>query len=112
MFTTPFIDPTTGDLHLSWDVPYEKGTLRAEGYIGNKLVKTAIVQTTKDADRLCAEVKQLGDFFFIEVSACDTDYKVVPTFNGLIYVKTDINAYLIGINQTKELCWAVRYWLS
>lgn len=90
--------PTTGDLHLSWDVPYEKGTLRAEGYIGNKLVKTAIVQTTKDADRLCAEVKRLGDFFFIEVSACDTDYKVVPTFNGLIYVKTDINAYLIGMD--------------
>lgn len=90
--------PTTGDLHLSWDVPYEKGTLRAEGYIGNKLVKTTIVQTTKEADRLCAEVKQLGDFFFIEVSACDTDYKVVPTFNGLIYVKMDINAYLIGMD--------------
>lgn len=90
--------PTTGDLHLSWDVPYEKGTLRAEGYIGNKLVKTTIVQTAKEADRLLAEVKQLGDFYYIEVSACDADLSVVPTARNIIKVKLGSNAELIGMD--------------
>ncbi len=90
--------PTTGDLHLSWDVPYEKGTLRAEGYIGNKRVKTTIVQTAKEADRLLAEVKQLGDFYYIEVSACDADLSVVPTARNIIKVKPDRNAELVGMD--------------
>nr|MCR4586861.1 glycoside hydrolase family 2 protein [Lachnospiraceae bacterium] len=31
--------PTTGDLHLSFDVPFEEGELVAEGYIGKRKVK-------------------------------------------------------------------------
>jgi beta-galactosidase len=30
-YALPVVHPTTGDLHLSWDVPYEPGVLRAVG---------------------------------------------------------------------------------
>ena len=32
----PYIPPTTSDLHLSWDVPFESGTLKV---VGKKRVK-------------------------------------------------------------------------
>jgi beta-galactosidase len=37
---------TTADLHLSWDVPYEPGALRAVGTKGGKVVSTIEVPTT------------------------------------------------------------------
>lgn len=40
---------TTADLHLSWDVPYEPGTLRAVGVKAGKVVSTATVSTTGEA---------------------------------------------------------------
>ncbi len=30
-YAQPLVNPTTTDLHLSWDVPYEPGVLRAVG---------------------------------------------------------------------------------
>ncbi len=39
---------TTSDLHLSWDVPYEPGTLRAVGTKDGQTVATAEISTTGD----------------------------------------------------------------
>jgi beta-galactosidase len=40
---------TTADLHLSWDVPYAQGTLRAVGLKDRKVVVTEEVSTTGEA---------------------------------------------------------------
>ena len=39
---------TTSDLHLSWDVPYEPGTLHAVGTKNGETVATAEISTTGD----------------------------------------------------------------
>ncbi len=39
---------TTSDLHLSWDVPYEPGTLRAVGTKNGQVVATEEISTTGD----------------------------------------------------------------
>jgi len=36
----------TSDMHLSWDVTYEPGTLKAVGYIGGQPVATDVIYTT------------------------------------------------------------------
>lgn len=54
--------PTTNDLHLTWDVPFEAGELRAEGYIGDKLVIVEKVRTTgrPAALRAVSDTETLG----------------------------------------------------
>ena len=95
--------PTTGDLHLVWDIPYEKGTIRAEGYMGDKLVKTALVETTGAIERLSADIRELGKFYGIEVSACDKEDRVVPTADIMIEVNAEDNTELIGMDSGNML---------
>ena len=53
---TPPVWPTTGDLHLSWDVPYQPGALRAVG-------------RDKDGQVICeCEVATAGAAAWVEVS--------------------------------------------
>ncbi|MGD0754664.1 MAG: glycoside hydrolase family 2 TIM barrel-domain containing protein, partial [Bacteroidales bacterium] len=37
-YASPYIPPTTSDLHLTWDVPYEPGTLKAVGKKDGKVI--------------------------------------------------------------------------
>ncbi|MCR4616910.1 MAG: DUF4982 domain-containing protein, partial [Lachnospiraceae bacterium] len=50
----------THDLHLSWDVPFEPGVLRAEGYRNGELVCVKEVKTTKEPVKLYAKYEE-GD---------------------------------------------------
>ena len=90
--------PTTGDLHLSWDVPYEAGELRAEGYIGDKLVKECVVKTTGEMSKLAADVKNVGEFTFVEISAADENGDVVPNAAPVVTVKYDDTVEFIGMD--------------
>jgi beta-galactosidase len=45
-YDRPFINGTTADLHLSWDVPYEPGVVKAIGHKNGKLVAVDSIQTT------------------------------------------------------------------
>lgn len=75
-------NPTTNDLHLSWDVPYEPGTLRAQGYINGKLVAEAVVETTQEPARLVAEAYRsairTGEIAQIELHMEDENGRRVP----------------------------------
>jgi len=63
-YTQPVVRPTTGDLHFSWDVPYEPGVLRAVGRL-------------RDGTPACeAEVRTAGPAVAIRVS---TDRDTVTT---------------------------------
>ncbi len=90
--------PTTGDLHLSWDVPYEKGVLRAEGYIGDKLVKSCEVETTGPVSNLSITKKSLGEFYVFEVDAVDDNGKTVPDDNGEVVVSFDKALEFVGMD--------------
>ena len=75
-------NPTTNDLHLSWDVPYEPGILRAEGYMDGKLVIEKSVETTGVPARMVAEAWSAlirpGEIAQIELHMEDEKGRPVP----------------------------------
>lgn len=93
---------TTNDLHLAWDVPYEPGVLRAEGYIANKCVAVEEISTTKEAIALhersnVTEVK-VGQLAQIELECIDEDKRSVPDATPLVQCRINGNAHLIGMD--------------
>lgn len=95
---------TTADLHLSWDVPYEPGTLQAIGKINGKVVATEQVVTTgdpagvaifADKDLLAADAR---DVVHITAEIVDSDGRLVPTSDNEITFALDGPARLIGVD--------------
>ncbi len=93
----------TGDeLHFSWKVPYEPGTLRATGRTDGNEILTEEVKTAGlpakiilTADR---QTIQAGgqDLSFITVQVTDKDNNPVPYANNLIYFTLEGNAMIAG----------------
>lgn len=81
-------NPTTNDLHLSWDVPYEPGILRAEGYMDGKLVIEKSVETTGVPARMVAEAWSAlirpGEIAQIELHMEDEKGRPVPDAEPMI----------------------------
>jgi beta-galactosidase len=100
-YERPYIPPTTSDLHLSWDVPYEPGTLKI---VGRKDGKTIIeeVRTTSvpEAIRLTADRNNINadtqDIVNIKVEIVDENGLVVPTAGNLVEFKVEGEGILIG----------------
>jgi beta-galactosidase len=100
-YERPYIPPTTSDLHLSWDVPYEPGTLKI---VGRKDGKTIIeeVRTTSvpAAIRLTADRNNINadtqDIVNIKVEIVDENGLVVPTAGNLVEFKVEGEGILIG----------------
>jgi beta-galactosidase len=61
-YATPKADPTTTDLFLTWDVSYEPGVLKAEGYRNGELVVTRELHTAGEpaALRLSLDREQIA----------------------------------------------------
>jgi beta-galactosidase len=100
-YERPYIPPTTSDLHLSWDVPYEPGTLKI---VGRKDGKTIIeeVRTTSvpEAIRLTADRNNINadmqDIVNIKVEIVDENGLVVPNAVNLVEFKVEGEGILIG----------------
>jgi beta-galactosidase len=100
-YERPYIPPTTSDLHLSWDVPYEPGTLKI---VGRKDGKTIIeeVRTTSvpAAIRLTADRNNINadtqDIVNIKVEIVDENGLVVPNAGNLVEFKVEGEGILIG----------------
>jgi beta-galactosidase len=92
-YALPVVWPTTGDLHLSWDVPYEPGELRALGRRRNgegacvASVRTAAapaaIRLTVDRDTITAAP---GDVALVTFEIVDSAGTVVPTADNLVRV--------------------------
>jgi beta-galactosidase len=90
-YALPLVNPTTTDLHLSWDVPYEPGELRAVGRLRNgegvcvASVRTAgppaAIRLSVDRDTVTAGP---GDVAHISVEIVDSAGTVVPTAGDLV----------------------------
>jgi beta-galactosidase len=93
---------TTADLHLSWDVPFEPGTLKAVGIREDKVVATMEIATTGEAAaiRLTTDRETIstGRSGIAHVSAeiLDSQGRVVPTANNEITFEVLGEGRLIG----------------
>ena len=93
---------TTNDLHLAWDVVYEPGVLRAEGYKDGKLAAVQEICTVGAMSELCAKadkttVKADG-LVQIELSALDDQGRTVWTANPVISCEIEGPAHLVGMD--------------
>jgi len=100
-YSRPYIAPTTSDLHLSWDVPYEPGTLKIVGRKNGKIVTEEIRTTSKpSAIRLSADRTSVNadahDIANVKVEIVDENGLVVPTANNTIEFKVEGEGVLIG----------------
>ena len=94
--------PTTHDLHLQWDVPYEPGELKAVGYIGGKIAAEKTVRTTgaPAALRAEADVKTIksGGIAQIEICAVDGEGLIVPDADTEVTATVEGAAALLGMD--------------
>lgn len=100
-YELPYIAPTTSDLHLSWDVPYEPGTLKIVGKKDGKTVIEEVLTTSvPDAIRLTADRKNINadmqDIVNVKVEIVDKNGLVVPTANNAVEFKVEGEGILIG----------------
>jgi beta-galactosidase len=100
-FAHPFVNATTSDLHLSWDVPYEPGTLKVVGRKNGQIVTEEIHTTSKAfAIRLSVDRMNINtdsrDVANVKVEVVDENGLVVPDANNLIQFKVEGEGVLAG----------------
>ena len=103
-YDKPLVNPTTADLHLEWDVPYEAGTLRAVGKKDGKIVATEEVRTTgapyairlrADRDTLSAGERDVAG---ITAEIVDAVGNVVPTAGNFVRFSLAGPGKIIGVD--------------
>ena len=94
-YARPQVFPTTADLHLTWDVPYSPGVLRAVGKrdgtdCSSTEVRTAgapaAIRLTADRDTIDALPSDVAHF---KVEILDAAGVVVPTADNLVRFTVD-----------------------
>ncbi len=104
LYDKPQTHPTTADLHLSWDVPYEPGVLKAVGKRDGKVVYTEEVCTagkpyalhvSVDNKSLNASEREVAN---IAIRVIDVDGHTVPDAGNLIRFKVEGQGELIGVD--------------
>jgi beta-galactosidase len=95
---------TTGDLHLSWDVPYAPGTVRAVGKREGRMEVVTEIVTTGDAysvhlsadrERIAADRR---DVAHVRVEVRDAQGRVVPNADQEIQFAVEGAGQLIGVD--------------
>jgi len=95
---------STGDLHLSWDVPYEPGTLKALGVKDGKVVSAVEVSTTGKPSRLFLSADRATlnadhrDVAHITVEIQDSEGHRVPTAKNAVSLKVHGEGRLLGMD--------------
>ncbi|MBN2001162.1 DUF4982 domain-containing protein [candidate division KSB1 bacterium] len=103
-YDRPKIRATTGDLFLTWDVPYEPGIVKAVGKRDGKIVYTQKIRTTGKpaAIRLNIDrpkIKADGrDVVHFTVEIVDDEGNVVPTANNLVQFSVTGAGRLLGVD--------------
>ena len=95
---------TTNDLHLTWDVPYEPGTLQAVGMRGGNVVIEAEVSTTGDPAAIALSVDRSAiradrrDVAHITVTVRDAQGRIHPDAANEIAFEVAGPGKLIGLD--------------
>ncbi len=102
-YDRPQVHPTTADLHLAWDVPYEPGVLRAVGKRDGQVVVTEEVRTagapaalrlSVDRDRIRAGER---DIAHVRIEVVDSAGTVVPDADTRVEVAVEGAADLLTL---------------
>ena len=102
-YDEPKVRTTTSDLHLTWDVPYEPGVLRAVGKKNGEVAFIKEIRTTGEpkAIRLSVDRKSIKsdarDVAHIKVEVVDENGLVVPDAANLIRFDIQGVGKLIGV---------------
>jgi len=103
-YERPQVFPTTADLHLQWDVPFESGELKAIGFKDGKRVCEETVRTTgepakimlsTDRERLRAGRRDIAHLF---VKIVDINGYVVPGAENLVKFDLQGAGKLLGVD--------------
>ena len=95
---------TTADLHLSWDVPYAPGTLKALGTKDGKVIDAVEVHTTGVPAELALLADRdsigltTGEISHVTVQVLDKDGRVVPTANNEINFAVQGDGRILGVD--------------
>jgi len=95
---------TTGDLHLSWDVPYHPGTIKMVGTINGRTAASAEIATTGEPARLEASLDREAiladgrDLVHLTIQVLDDQGRVVPTATNPVTLSLDGVGKLIGMD--------------
>jgi beta-galactosidase len=107
-YAKPYVNITTADLHLSWDVAYQPGTLKAVGRKDGKEViieeihtagKPAALRLTTDNSKVNADGK---DVALVYVDVVDAQGNVVPDATDQISFDVKGNGKLIGVDNGNQ----------
>jgi beta-galactosidase len=103
-YDKPVVNPTTGDLHLQWDIPYEPGTLKAIGKKDGKVVYTEELQTTGKPFGLGLKpvrdtlISDSRDVSIINVEIIDSMGRIVPDADNNIEFNIEGEGEIIGVD--------------
>lgn len=109
-FDRPQIPVNTGDLFLSWDVPYEPGRIEAVGYCNGQeavreIVRTAgapvKIQASCYQDEITADGQSVGQ---IEVTLVDADGNFCPQADCTVTFTVEGPAALLGVDNGNPRC--------
>ncbi|MFZ0663840.1 MAG: DUF4982 domain-containing protein [Acidobacteriaceae bacterium] len=95
---------TTSDLHLTWDVPYEAGILRAVGSKGGSVVSTVEVATTGEAAAIALSADRTRltadrrDVAHLTVSVQDEQGRTVPLAENEVTFAIQGEGRLLGVD--------------
>ncbi len=95
---------STGDLHLSWDVPYQPGILKAVGSKGGQVVSVAEVATTGvparlslSADRTTLQADR-RDLAHLIIQVQDAEGRRVPTADNPVTLNLRGQGRILGMD--------------
>jgi beta-galactosidase len=103
-YDKPRVYPTTADLHLEWDIPYEPGILKAVGRKDGKIVCVEEIRTTGaaaslkmvvDRDTVIADARDAAN---VEVTVVDNNGNVVPTADNLVQFSITGEGIIAGVD--------------
>jgi len=107
-YDKPYVNITTADLHLEWDVAYQPGTIKAVGRKNGKQVTVDEIHTTGKpaALRLTADTGKVNadgsDVALVKVDVVDDNGNVVPDADNLIQFAVTGNGKLLGVDNGNQ----------
>jgi beta-galactosidase len=107
-YDKPYVNITTADLHLAWDVAYQPGTLKAIGRKNGKQVVLQEIHTTGKAEalRITTDSSRIdadgSDVALVKIAVVDGNGNVVPDADNQIHFTVNGNGKLIGVDNGNQ----------
>jgi beta-galactosidase len=95
---------TTGDLHLTWTVPYQPGTLKAVGTKDGKVVATQEISTTGEPAAVNLSVDRGSllsdrrDVAHVTVRIVDSEGRMIPAADHEVSLQIQGEGRMIGLD--------------